>query len=100
MRSIFFLFLVFGYSVHFGLFPKSFPEHTNCKNKEDLRLAWNFVKGELPRALPLVTNKCLIRIGNLQYLKATNDHFDKVIEIKNSLIEAPDYSPSIWNKVG
>ena len=109
MRSIFFLFLVFGYSVHFGLFPKSFPEHTNCKNKEDLRLAWNFVKGELPRALPLVTNKCLIRIGNLQYLKATNPHYKKVIKMRfnNEYYKplpinenGPEHLPSIWNEVG
>ena len=99
-KSVLGLLLFFSYAIYFGLFPKSFPEYTKCEKKELLRQGWNYIISELPRAKPLITDKCLIRIGNLQYLKATNDHFDKVIEIKNSLIEAPDYSPSIWNKVG
>ena len=99
-KSVLGLLLFFSYAIYFGLFPKSFPEYTKCEKKELLRQGWNYIISELPRAKPLITDKCLIRIGNLQYLKATNYHFDKAIEIKNSLIEAPDYSPSIFNKVG
>lgn len=99
-KSILLITLFFSYGVYFGLLPSSFPEHTKCEKKELLRQGWNYIISELPRAKPLITNKCLIRIGNLQYLKATNAHFDKAVEIKNSLIEAPNYSPSIWNKVG
>ena len=98
-KSIFLIILFFCYGIFFGLFPTSFPEYTKCEKKELLRQGWNYVVSEIPRAKPLITNKCLIRIGNLQYLKATNDHFDKIIEIKNSFIEAPEYLPSIFNKV-
>ena len=99
-KSILFITLFFSYGIYFGLLPSSFPEYTKCEKKELLRQGWNYVVSEVPRAKPLITSKCLIRIGNLQYLKATNAHYDKIIEIRSSLKEAPNYLPSILNKVG
>ena len=108
-RSILFLILFFAYSVHFGLFPSSFPEYTKCKEKELLRVAWYYVVSELPRTKPIVTNKCKIRIANIPYLKATNPHYKKVIKMRfeNELYKplpvnknGPEHLPSIWNEVG
>ena len=108
-KSIPFLFLFFCYGVYFGLFPTSFPEYTKCEEKELLRKGWNYVLNELPRAKPLVTNKCKIRIGNIPHLKATNPHYKKVIEMRfqNEFYKplpvnknGPEHLPSIWNEVG
>ena len=98
-KSLFFLSLIFLYAIHFGLFPLNFPEYTKCEKKDLLRKGWKLVVSEVPRAKPIVTNNCLIRIGNLQYLKATDRHFKKIIEIRSTFIEPADYLPSVKNKV-
>ena len=107
-KSLVFLFILFFYGIHFGVFPSSFPENTKCKKKEDLKHAWYWIKREIPRAIPIVTNKCLIRIANLQHLKATKEHFEIVLELqrKNKFYKPlpanknkPEYLPDIWNDV-
>ena len=108
-KSIPFMILFLCYGIYFGLFPTSFPEYTKCEKKELLRQGWNYVLTELPRAKPLVTNKCKIRIGNIPYLEATNPHYKKVIKMRfnNEYYKplpinknGPEHLPSIRNKVG